>query len=133
MKLATAVNQYLDVHAPWKQVKEDKAEAGKTVYTALRAIDSLKILFAPILPFSSEQLHTTFGYETPLFGRQYVEEIRDTLGTHKGLRYRAEQSGNSPAWQASALQPGGLLNQPAPLFKKLDDLIVEEERARLGS
>jgi methionyl-tRNA synthetase len=47
MKLATAVNQYLDVHAPWKQVKEDKAEAAKTVYTALKAIDSLKVLFSP--------------------------------------------------------------------------------------
>jgi len=64
----TVVNQYLDTNAPWKQVKEDKAEAGKTIYTSLKAIDSLKVMFAPILPFTSEKLHSFFGYETPLFG-----------------------------------------------------------------
>jgi methionyl-tRNA synthetase len=132
MKLATAVNQYLDAHAPWKQVKQDKAEAGKTVYTALKAIDSLKVLFAPFLPFTSEKLHGIFGYENPLFGQQYVEEIRDSLGTHTGLRYRAGQGGHLPAWKASALQPGKSLNQPAPLFKKLEESVIEEERSRLG-
>jgi hypothetical protein len=30
------------------------------------------------------------------------------------------------------LQAGQKLNPPAPLFKKLDASIVEEERARLG-
>jgi methionyl-tRNA synthetase len=59
-------------NAPWKQVKEDKAEAAKTVYTALKAIDSLKVLFSPFLPFTSEKLHTFFGYETPLFGEVAV-------------------------------------------------------------
>jgi methionyl-tRNA synthetase len=133
MKLATAVNQYLDVHAPWKQVKEDKAEAAKTVYTALKAIDSLKVLFSPFLPFTSEKLHTFFGYETPLFGEQYIEEISDSLGTHKGLKYRdVSRTGSPTYWKPSELQPGQKLNQPAPLFKKLEESVVEEERARLG-
>ena len=139
MKLATHVNQYLDTMAPWKQVKEDKAEAGKTIYTALKAIDSLKVLFAPILPFTSEKLHGFFGYETPLFGQQYVEEISDTLGTHTGLKYRPPSSPSGAAgaveglqWKPSELKPGQKLNQPGPLFKKLDESVIEEERARLG-
>jgi len=136
LKLATAVNQFLDVHAPWKQVKEDKAEAAKTVYTALKAIDSLKVLFAPFLPFTSEKLHGFFGYETPLFGEGYIEEISDSLGTHKGLRYRSP-SGAAGAvegllWKPSELKPGQKLNQPGPLFKKLEESVIEEERARLG-
>jgi methionyl-tRNA synthetase len=129
MKLATAVNQYLDTLAPWKQVKEDKAEAGKTIYTALKAIDSLKVLFAPILPFTSEKLHGFFGYERPLFGEQYVEEINDSLGTHKGLKYRGVEG---VLWKPSELKPNQKLNQPAPLFKKLDESVIEEERAKLG-
>jgi len=136
LKLATAVNQYLDTHAPWKQVKEDKAEAAKTVYTALKAIDSLKVLFAPFLPFTSEKLHGFFGYETPLFGEGYIEEISDSLGTHKGLRYRSP-SGAAGAvegqlWKPSELKAGQKLNQPGPLFKKLEESVIEEERARLG-
>jgi methionyl-tRNA synthetase len=129
MKLATHVNQYLDTMAPWKQVKEDKAEAEKTIYTALKAIDSLKVMFAPILPFTSEKLHGFFGYETPLFGEQYVEEISDSLGTHTGLKYRGVEG---LQWKPSALKPGQQLNQPEPLFKKLDESVIEKERARLG-
>ncbi|HRJ58192.1 MAG TPA: methionine--tRNA ligase, partial [Anaerolineales bacterium] len=73
MKLATAVNQYLDTNAPWSAVKTDKDGAAKTIYTALKAIDSLKVMFAPFIPFTSERLHGFFGYETPLFGEQYTE------------------------------------------------------------
>ena len=131
MKLAAAVNQYLDLHAPWKQVKEDKAEAAKTVYTALKAIDSLKLLFAPVLPFTAERLHRFLGYETPLFGEQYIQEISDSLGTHKGLRYHAGQLGYLSYWKPSGLQPGQKLNPPEPLFKKLDESLVKEERERL--
>ena len=130
LKLATSVNQYLDTNAPWKQVKEDKVEAGKTIYTALKAIDSLKVLFAPILPFTSEQLNSFFGHKRPLFGESYTEEISDSLGTHKGLRYRGAESAH---WKPSELEPGAVLNQPAPLFKKLEESVIEEERARLGN
>jgi methionyl-tRNA synthetase len=134
MKLATAVNQYLDQNAPWSAIKKDKDEAAKTIYTALKAIDSLKILFAPFLPFTSERLHGFFGYETPLFGEQYIEDVTDSLGTHKVLRYRVgrDTQSVSPNWKPSELKPGAKLNQPVPLFKKLEESVIEEERARLG-
>jgi methionyl-tRNA synthetase len=35
-------------------------------------------------------------------------------------------------WKPSDLRPGAKLNQPAPLYKKLDESVVEEERAKLG-
>jgi methionyl-tRNA synthetase len=129
MKLATVVNQYLDVNAPWSAIKVDKAEAGKTVYTALKAIDSLKVMFSPFLPFTCEKLHTYFGYETPLFGEQYTEVVKDSLGEHTVLRYKPVEG---LQWKPSDLQPGKKLNQPGPLFKKLEPSVVEEERARLG-
>jgi len=129
MKLATVVNQYLDVNAPWSAIKVDKAEAGKTVYTALKAIDSLKVMFAPFLPFTCEKLHGFFGYETPLFGEQYTEEVSDSLGTHTVLRYKPVEG---LQWKPSDLQPGKKLNQPGPLFKKLENEVVDAERGRLG-
>jgi methionyl-tRNA synthetase len=133
MKLAAAVNVYLDVNAPWSAVKTDKEGAAKTIYTALRAIDSLKVMFAPFLPFTCQRLHEFFGYETPLFGEQYTETVKDSLGEHMVLRYRqAEQIGNLLYWKQSELKPGQKLNQPAPLFKKLEPMVAEEERKRLG-
>ncbi|HCB01008.1 MAG TPA: methionine--tRNA ligase [Anaerolineae bacterium] len=129
LKLATSVNQYLDVNAPWSAVKTDKEGAGKTIYTALKAIDSLKVIFSPFLPFTSEKLHGFFGYETPLFGEQFTEDVTDSLGTHKVLRYKGIEN---VYWKPSDLKPGSKLNQPGPLFKKLEESVIEEERARLG-
>ncbi|MEM5776660.1 MAG: class I tRNA ligase family protein, partial [Anaerolineaceae bacterium] len=79
MRLATEVNKYLDREAPWQAVKTDKAAAGRTIYTAIRAIDSIKILLAPFLPFTSERLHSFLGYTQPLFGTQFVETVQDNL------------------------------------------------------
>jgi len=130
LRLASEVNKYLDQAAPWFEVKNDKQAAGRTVYTALKAIDSLKVLFAPFLPFSSERLHTYLGYNQPLFGEQFTEVHNDSLGEHEVLRYRSGQA--SGRWEPSQLPSGQVLHKPSPLFKKLDESIVEQERARLG-
>ncbi len=132
MRLASEVNKYLDTTAPWFAIKTDKDAAAKSIYTALKAIDSLKILLAPFLPYTSQKLHEIYGYTTSLFGDQYTETETDSLGEHTVLRYRAGQIANLPLWKPSDLQPGARLNQPFPLYKKLDDSIIEEERARLG-
>jgi methionyl-tRNA synthetase len=130
MRLAAEVNKYLDQAAPWFEIKQDKQAAATTVYTALRAIDSLKVLFAPFLPFTSEQLHVYLGYQQPLFGTQFVQTLQDELGTHDVLRYNPDAAAG--AWKPSELPAGQILAQPAPLFRKLDESVAEEERARLG-
>ncbi|MGC1375561.1 MAG: methionine--tRNA ligase [Anaerolineales bacterium] len=134
MRLATEVNKYLDTSAPWFEIKTDKDAAAKSVYTALKAIDSLKVLFAPFLPFTSQKLHNFLGYDNALFGEQTVETVQDSLGEHTALRYKAPGDGSetlSQRWQPSNLQPGAALRQPGPLFKKLEESVAEEERARL--
>jgi methionyl-tRNA synthetase len=130
MRLAAEVNRYLDEQAPWSQVKTDKDAAAKTIYTALKAIDCLKILFAPFLPHTSEALHQTLGYFAPLFGEQYTETLSDNLGEHEALRYRAAPVPGT--WAPSQLEGGRALREPRPLFKKLEPVIADEERARLG-
>ena len=131
IRLASEVNKYLDQAAPWFEIKNDRTAAATTIYTALRAIDSLKLLLAPFLPFSSESLHSYFGYKEPLFGEQGLESRSDELGEHEVLRYYPERGRGR--WEPSQLPAGQALVQPAPLFKKLDESIVEEERSRLGT
>jgi methionyl-tRNA synthetase len=130
MDIASEVNKYLDQTAPWFSIKTDKAEAARSIYTALRAIDSLKILLSPFLPFTCEKLHTYLGYPGQLFGEQSTDVVEDDLGEHQVLRYNPEKA--SGRWEPSQLKPGQKFDSPKPLFRKLDISIVEEERARLG-
>jgi methionyl-tRNA synthetase len=130
MRLASEVNKYLDQTAPWQAIKTDRAAAGRAVYTAIQAIDSLKMMFAPFLPFTSEKLNKILGYTGDLFGRQYVEVEKDELGEHSVLRY--DGSNATGTWEPGRIKAGDAFNQPEPLFKKLDVKIVEEERAKLG-
>lgn len=131
MRLASEVNRYLDTTAPWFAIKTEKAAAARSVYTALRCIDSIKVLFAPVLPHTCERLHGFFGYTHPLFGRSYIQEVADNLGVHRVLRYDPDDAIGK--WEPSRLSPGQRMNQPGPLFKKLEESIATEERSRLGT
>ncbi len=130
MRLASECNRYLDYASPWKEIKTDKERAGTIIFTAIRVIDSLKVMFSPVLSFSSEQLNTSLGYERPLFGDQVVEERTDNLGKHDVLRYLPGNA--SGVWEPSRIAPGQKLLKPEPLYKKLDEKIVEKELERLG-
>ena len=71
------------------------------------------------------------NYSKPLFGEQYTLPVEDSLGIHEALLYRSGKAEGS--WNAEILLAGHRLLKPEPLFKKLDDQIVAEERARLSS
>jgi methionyl-tRNA synthetase len=118
MGLVRAVNGYLS-HAPWfGMVKDDKARAGTTVYTALRAVASLNVLLAPFLPCSAERVHAALGHEQPLFGTQRLVTYTESKHTHDALVYEAGDA--TGRWAASALPPGLRLTWSKPLYKKLD-------------
>ncbi len=107
MSLASEVNRYLDSKEPWKTAKTDRAVTARTLYTALAAISGLRTLVAPVLPFTSQQLHTMLGFP----------------GT-------VEQSG----WELTIPAVGQQAQKPKPLFVKLDEEdVVQRETAKLGA
>jgi methionyl-tRNA synthetase len=130
MSLAREANRYLDAAAPWKTLKSDPVRSATATYVALRVIDSLKVLFMPFLPFSSQQLHGYLGYDDDLFGQQEVVEYAENTRSHLGLIYHDAHTGDT--WKPSALPPGQALRSPQPLFRKLEDEVVADELARLG-
>jgi methionyl-tRNA synthetase len=131
LALAREVNGYLD-RSPWfSVVKEDKAAAARTVYTALQAIDHLKTLFSPYLPFSSERLHRALGYDTSLFGESKIETIEGGERPHDVLTYDPAQA--SGEWAPERLAPGQALAEPKPLYTKLDPDTADAERERMSA
>lgn len=130
--LAREVNRYLDETAPWFEIKTDKDAAATSIYVALRAIDSLKTILSPVLPFSSERVHQFLGYEDRLFGDITITEYQEETRAHEALTYQPlEIEGTADRWKPSELPAGQKIQKPSVLFRKLDDSIVEEEIARL--
>jgi len=99
MAVAHAANRYLDEQAPWKQIKVDREAAGTTMYVMLQVLSSLRVLFCPYLPFSSQKLHHFLGFEGDV---------------------------NAVSWGPARVPEGIKLPVPTPLFPKLEELVVVE-------
>ena len=105
MAVAQAANRYLDERAPWTAVKGDREHAAETLYVAVNVVSAVATLLQPFLPFTSPRAWAFAGN---------AGEI--------------EQAG----WRRAEVAPGTPLPEPEPLFRKLDESLVEEEEARLG-
>lgn len=129
--LATEVNVYLE-KAPWfgNVIKEDKQAAATTIYTALRCIDMLNRIFAPVLPFTAERIHAYLGYTEPIFGELLIREYQESTRSHQVLVYEGSKAAG--AWEVSKLRVGQQLHEPETIIKKLPPETVAEERARMG-
>jgi methionyl-tRNA synthetase len=125
MHLSSDVNQYVSDTAPWALVKTDRERAATVLYVALRAVDSLKVIFTPFLPHTSQALHELLGYEGWLAGPLEFREVDEEEGrSHQVLT--GSYSDWVGTWAPSELPPGQPLREPAPLFRKLDPAIAEE-------
>jgi methionyl-tRNA synthetase len=105
MNIAHRANRFLEETSPWKVIKENRQDAGYSLYVALSVITQLKTMLYPFLPFSSQKLHQMLGFKGNV--------------TDYG-------------WQWQELSPGQRLLPPEPLFSKLDEKLADEEAGRLG-
>jgi methionyl-tRNA synthetase len=129
MAVAHEANRYLDEQEPWKVIKEDRQAAATTMYVMMGVVNSLKILYYPFLPFTSQKLHECLGCEGSLMGESRIGTFEEDGKTHDALVYDPPTA--KVSWTPGSLPAGHVLNEPEPLFKKLDESIVEEELARL--
>jgi methionyl-tRNA synthetase len=130
LRAAREANRYLNDEAPWALIESDRGRAGTILYAALRAVDSLKTLFTPFLPFSSQRLHELLGSEGYLSGPLEFREIDEDGEAHIVLT--GDYQSWVGSWGPSDLPGGRKLQEPQPLFKKLDaEKVVQEELARL--
>ena len=107
--LAQEANRYLDTKAPWKSIKEDRDQAGASLTVAMQAINCLKTILYPFMPFSSQKVHEFLGFDGP------IEEGAWDFDTIVG-----------------GIKAGADLRQPSPLYTKLDSELIEEEVQKLG-
>jgi methionyl-tRNA synthetase len=125
MQLARRVNVYVNDQAPWALLESDRDRAATVLFVCLRCVDSLKTLFTPFMPFSSQTLHELLGNEGSIAGPLEFREVEDDGDTHVVLT--GDYASWVGAWEPSDLAPGQSLSEPKPLFRKLDPEKVEAE------
>lgn len=104
MKLAHEANKYLEVKSPWLVIKEDRDKAATSLWVTIQLINTLKTALYPYIPFSSMKLNEKLGF------KKSVEEL---------------------GWKRVEAPAGSPFQRPKPLFKKLDDEIVDQELERI--
>ncbi|MBE2267184.1 MAG: class I tRNA ligase family protein, partial [Anaerolinea sp.] len=131
MSLVRDANGYLDTRKPWMTIKEDAADAARSVYAILNVINNLKTLLSPFLPFSAQTVHEYLGFDGQWFGDLNIVEYAEETRSHKGLVYDGTKAIGK--WEAQTLTPGQALREPKALYIKLEPEIVEQERSYLGA
>ena len=106
MNLARIGNKYITDCEPWKVWKTDPARCETILNVCLQLTANLAIAFEPFLPFSSERLCQMLG----------VEHID------------WEQLGD-----ADLLEAGHQLGEPALLFEKIADEVIEKQLEKLAA
>ena len=104
MNLARIGNKYLADSEPWKVIKTDPERVKTVLNLSLQLVANLAIAFEPFLPFSSERLRGMLGFS---------EVEWDRLGA------------------VDLLPEGHRLGEPALLFEKIEDCVVEEQVQKL--
>jgi methionyl-tRNA synthetase len=111
-------------------MESDRERTATVLYVALRAVDSLKTLFTPFLPFTSQRVHELLGHGGFVAGPlEFRDEGEDDGSVHAVLT--GDYGSWVGRWEPSALEPGQKLLEPVPLYRKLDPALAEEELRRM--
>ena len=104
MNLARIGNRYITECEPWKVWKEDPKRVETILYVCLQLTANLSIAFEPFLPFSSKRLREMLAMDT----------------------FEWEQLGTM-----DILPVGKQLNEPALLFEKIEDSVIDAQLQKL--
>ena len=129
LTLAHRANQYLSEEQPWALINTDRSRAGAIIYTGLVVVNRLKTLLYPFLPHSCQRLHELLGYDDVIAPLTKIEKTTDPDGRERLVLSGSYSGANR--WEPIKIPIGQSLRPPVPLFLKLEESVIEDERERL--
>jgi methionyl-tRNA synthetase len=129
MRTVTEVNRYLSDAAPWK-IKDDPVRLGTVLHAAAQAVSDCNTLLSPFLPHSAQAVHEVMG-GTGVFAPMPVVVDVDDLDGGSGYPVITGDYSAGSRWGSVPVVPGTPVGPPAPVFRKLDPSVVDEELAAL--
>ena len=104
MNLARIGNKYIADCEPWKVAKTDMKRVETILNISLQLVANLAIAIEPFLPFSSDKLRKMIGLDTFDWNQLGATDL---------------------------LQPGHQLGEPALLFEKIEDSVIDLQLKKL--
>jgi methionyl-tRNA synthetase len=101
-------NQYIQAHKPWELIKKDddsKIRAGTILGLAANIAALLSLLLSPYLPATCETLRQQLNFKTTTFTGHFFRLL---------------------------LPPGHVINEPTPLFRKIEQKEVDSLKERFA-
>jgi methionyl-tRNA synthetase len=134
MRVVADVNKYLSDTEPWKLRKTDPERMKTVLHVTAQAVSDCRVLLSPFLPHSAQAAHEALGGTGTVSPLPEIREVEDLDG---GPGYPVLMGdyrlGETVAhWRSVPIVPGTPVSAPSPLFRKLDEKVIEEELARLG-
>ncbi len=110
MELAQVGNVYFDAKKPWTAAKhpDQRASLDATVACSISCIMDLALAASPIIPESAQKIWTMLGFSSDL-AKENWEKVRKA------------------PWP-----DGQVLREPQILFRKIEDMEIEEQILKLG-
>ncbi len=116
MALARMGNKYFNDSEPWHSRKTNAQQCANTIHVSLQICASLAVLMEPVLPFSAIRMRKMLG----------MEGVRSS---------EPGQSKDGISWDDAGqclLPVGQKLGESEILFSKIEDDVIEEQKAKLG-
>jgi methionyl-tRNA synthetase len=133
MRVVADVNKYLSDTEPWKLKKTDPERMKTVLFVTAQAISDCRTILSPFLPHSAQAVHEAFGGTGTVSPLPEIREVDDLDGGpgYPVLMGDYRLGETLAGWESTPIVPGTVVPAPAPIFRKLDDSVVEEELARL--
>ncbi|MDO5825915.1 MAG: methionine--tRNA ligase [Methanosphaera sp.] len=110
-------NKYFNDKKPWKAVKEDIESAKTCLYLSNQLVHTLAVVLNPYLPETTQKIREVLNMPT--------EDIEGFM--------KFENRTPLVKWEESKefLESGYEINKAKPLFKKIEDDVINEEKEKL--
>lgn len=118
MNAARAANKYFNDEEPWKSIKTNPEQTSKTMFVCANLVYNLSVIFAPILPFTSNQIQMLF-----------TENDKCIVTGNAGEQNKANLWANAVNL---TLKPNMAIAKPEILFARIEDEFVAGQIAKLG-
>ena len=128
MRVVGEANKYLSDQAPWKLRTSEPERFATVLHVAAQAVSDCRTLLSPFLPHSAQAVHEALGGTGTVSPMPRIDEVDDLDG---GTGYPVLQGDyrlgeTLQAWRPVPVVPGTPVPAPAPIFRKLDDSVIEE-------